>query len=98
MKKYYDAKEEEIEPQRNSNINESENNNDNDIYDIDDENCILHNTESSLYSDKNSKGSDLVSVDRLHPNDEGYELWGRHIAAAIIEHWNKSSSNNNNNQ
>ena len=97
MKKYYDAKEEEIEPQRNSNINESENNNDNDIYDIDDENCTLHNTESSFYSDKNSKGSDLVSVDRLHPNDEGYELWGRHIAAAIIEHWNKSSSNNNNN-
>jgi lysophospholipase L1-like esterase len=93
MKKYYDAKEEEIESPT-STIHE--NKNDNDIYDIDDENCILHNTESSFYSNKNSKGSDLVSVDRLHPNDEGYELWGRHIAAAIIEHWNKSSNNNNN--
>jgi hypothetical protein len=37
---------------------------------------------------RNEKNS-LVSVDRIHPNDEGYELWGRHIAAAIIEHWNK---------
>jgi hypothetical protein len=101
MKKYYDAKEDEIEPQKNNDINESENDNDNDNdndgYGIDDENYILHNTESSFYSNKSSKGSGLVSVDRLHPNDEGYELWGRHIAAAIIEHWKKSSNNNNNN-
>lgn len=34
-------------------------------------------------------GSNLVSVDKVHPNDEGYELWGRHIAAAIIKHWNE---------
>jgi hypothetical protein len=35
-----------------------------------------------------SFGSNLVSVDKVHPSDEGYELWGRHIAAAIIKHWN----------
>lgn len=34
-------------------------------------------------------GSNLVSIDKVHPNDEGYELWGRHIAAAIIQHWNE---------
>jgi len=27
----------------------------------------------------------------MHPNDEGYELWGRHIAAAIIEHLNEDT-------
>jgi hypothetical protein len=41
-------------------------------------------------------GRSLISVDNVHPNDEGYEFWGRHIAAAIIEEWNvqddKSSS------
>jgi hypothetical protein len=32
-------------------------------------------------------GSSYISMDRMHPNDEGYELWGRHIASAILEHW-----------
>ena len=35
------------------------------------------------------EGSDFVSVDGIHPNDEGYELWGRHIASAIIYHLKK---------
>lgn len=35
---------------------------------------------------KQRNGSDLVSVDKMHPNDEGYELWGRHIAAELIKH------------
>jgi len=39
--------------------------------------------------EKNREGSDFVSVDGIHPNDEGYELWGRHIAGAIIDHLNK---------
>lgn len=38
------------------------------------------------------RGGDLISADKIHPNDEGYELWGRYIAAAIIEHWNQTSS------
>lgn len=36
-----------------------------------------------------SSRSQYVAVDKMHPNDEGYELWGRHIAAAILEHWNR---------
>eukprot|EP00531_Pseudo-nitzschia_arenysensis_P017989 CAMPEP_0116117694 /NCGR_PEP_ID=MMETSP0329-20121206/1707_1 /TAXON_ID=697910 /ORGANISM="Pseudo-nitzschia arenysensis, Strain B593" /LENGTH=615 /DNA_ID=CAMNT_0003611271 /DNA_START=57 /DNA_END=1901 /DNA_ORIENTATION=- len=43
----------------------------------------------NVFSEKNP--SDFVSVDRMHPNDEGYELWGRHIAAAIIDHWKKEA-------
>jgi len=45
----------------------------------------------STISEKNP--SDLVSVDKMHPNDEGYELWGRHIAAAIIDHWKRNANN-----
>ncbi|KAL7511856.1 hypothetical protein ACHAXN_008978 [Cyclotella atomus] len=33
-------------------------------------------------------GSSLVSYDSIHPNEKGYNYWGRHIAAAIIEEWN----------
>lgn len=32
-------------------------------------------------------GAAYISMDKMHPNDEGYELWGRHIATAILEHW-----------
>ena len=77
MKKYYDSKEEELA---------SQNNNSN-------QNPFLQNSSSGEKNNfgVNQKGSELVSVDRMHPNDEGYELWGRHIAAAIIEHWNKNA-------
>ena len=49
-------------------------------------------SQNSLTSSERNP-SDLVSVDRMHPNDEGYEFWGRHIAAAIIDHWNKDADN-----
>jgi lysophospholipase L1-like esterase len=32
-------------------------------------------------------GSTLMAVDNVHPNDEGYDFWGRHIAAAIVAEW-----------
>jgi hypothetical protein len=32
-------------------------------------------------------GSTLIAVDGMHPNDEGYDIWGRHIALAIVQHW-----------
>ena len=32
-------------------------------------------------------GSSLIAVDGVHPNDAGYEFWGRHIANAICEEW-----------
>lgn len=52
----------------------------------------MGNSSTSCKSN-NRSGSDLVSVDRIHPNDEGYELWGRHIAAAIIDHWRITNKN-----
>lgn len=83
MKKYYDSKDQEPASQ-SSNLNQfqssqnsssSENNNN-----------VCASTKGN-----NRNTSDLVSVDRMHPNDEGYELWGRHIAAAIIEHLNEDT-------
>ena len=35
-------------------------------------------------------GSTLVSYDSIHPNETGYNYWGMHIAAAIIDEWKKS--------
>ena len=29
----------------------------------------------------------LMSADGIHPNDEGYAFWGRHIAQAIVHKW-----------
>eukprot|EP00980_Cylindrotheca_fusiformis_P020611 scaffold7679_cov134-Cylindrotheca_fusiformis.AAC.2 len=29
-----------------------------------------------------------VAQDKMHPNDEGYEIWGHHIAAAVVRRWN----------
>jgi lysophospholipase L1-like esterase len=34
-------------------------------------------------------GSTMMSPDRVHPNDNGYDFWGRHIAAAIVKEWQK---------
>jgi lysophospholipase L1-like esterase len=34
-------------------------------------------------------GSTLVSYDSIHPNEKGYNYWGRHIASAIIDEWGK---------
>lgn len=30
-------------------------------------------------------GSKIFSCDGVHPNDEGYDFWGRHIATAIVQ-------------
>lgn len=35
-------------------------------------------------------GSKLVSLDKIHPNDQGYDYWGRHIASAIVKEWKHS--------
>jgi hypothetical protein len=37
-------------------------------------------------------GSTMVSDDGIHPNDRGYELWGKFIAQAIVEHWERERS------
>jgi lysophospholipase L1-like esterase len=35
-------------------------------------------------------GSKVVFIDKVHPNDEGFDLWGRHIADGIIKNWPNS--------
>jgi len=37
-------------------------------------------------------GSKLISFDRVHPNDDGYDFWGRHIAEGIINAWKCNSA------
>lgn len=99
MKKYYDAKEEEnaSSAPRNSNYKDNPYGPGSEMATMENERLIQvidddhHRPEQH---NKNAPGqvpSDLVSVDRMHPNDEGYELWGRHIAAAIIQEWKRSS-------
>lgn len=34
-------------------------------------------------------GSIMVAADGIHPSDIGYDMWGRHIAGAIIREWEK---------
>ena len=38
--------------------------------------------------------SPLISPDKVHPSDEGYELWGRHIADAIVKEWDRQKQEN----
>lgn len=40
-----------------------------------------------LASSNHTPGSTLMAADNIHPNDEGYDFWGRHIAAAIVTEW-----------
>lgn len=39
--------------------------------------------------DQDTKGASFVGPDKVHPNDEGYEIWGHHIAAAVVRRWNR---------
>lgn len=47
--------------------------------------------EHQLVESKNTPGATLLAKDRIHPNDEGYDFWGRHIAAAIVREWDKDA-------
>jgi len=37
-------------------------------------------------------GKSMISVDGIHPNDSGYEFWGRFIGRAIMDHWDEQHS------
>ena len=57
--------------------------------------CVNHNLQyvdyfSSMANEKKGLGKEL-SEDGVHPNEKGYEYWGRHIAAAIIDEWKRQS-------
>jgi hypothetical protein len=47
--------------------------------------------EHEYYNDEPSAdrrpGESLVGADLVHPNDKGYEFWGRHIGLAIVREW-----------
>ena len=38
-------------------------------------------------------GTKLFCVDRIHPNEAGYDFWGRYIANAIIKEWKRKEIN-----
>ena len=85
MKQYYreDNKSSSVE---DITANECVIENDSKIRMIDDHDHLHYDVDRNE-EDQQRLGKNLVSVDQIHPNDEGYELWGRHIAAAIIGHW-----------
>jgi len=56
------------------------------------ENMIAYHTRKNtnyiakLFNDINSSANDkFFAVDGVHPNDEGYEAWGRHIGLGIVQ-------------
>ena len=52
------------------------------------QNCREH----QLIEPQHTPGSTLIAEDRIHPNDAGYDFWGRHIAAAIVREWNEEDN------
>jgi len=46
-----------------------------------------HKEEEDYNNNEDKTTTGFVSVDNVHPNDEGYDFWGRHIAAAIVTEW-----------
>jgi hypothetical protein len=52
-----------------------------------------HNAPVPRLSERPGKpGSKIFSVDNVHPNDEGYDYWGRYIATAIVGEWKRKES------
>merc|ERR1712150_8855 len=46
---------------------------------------------AKLFQDTSQRQSDgLFSADGVHPNDEGYDFWGRHLATSIIQELEKN--------
>lgn len=99
MEKYYSKKEEESaldkkksdqRIRRSSAQSAIDDENNIQIIMDDDDHDQFASSASSGARDPAHHGADLLSVDSIHPNDDGYELWGRHIAGAIIEHWNNN--------
>jgi lysophospholipase L1-like esterase len=51
---------------------------------------VLSTTRLPLSQRSGQPGTKIFSMDRIHPNDDGYDYWGRFIADAIIREWDKS--------
>mmetsp|Transcript_25886 Transcript_25886/g.61405 ORF Transcript_25886/g.61405 Transcript_25886/m.61405 type:complete len:550 (-) Transcript_25886:1577-3226(-) len=97
MKKYYDAKHEENSSpagDRSSNYKDNPYGPTSEIAEMENERLIqiIDDDHRSMEGSENSEEkvpTSYVSVDKMHPNDEGYEIWGRHIASAILERWDR---------
>jgi lysophospholipase L1-like esterase len=46
--------------------------------------CVTHSHDSKR---QRHPGASMVAVDGVHPNDAGYEMWGRYIASIIAKEW-----------
>lgn len=60
---------------------------DDDLYYLEDDStvaCVQTNHSKILHP-----GSSLISMDGIHPNDAGYDAWGRIIGQAIVDQWRK---------
>eukprot|EP00522_Entomoneis_paludosa_P004131 CAMPEP_0172474130 /NCGR_PEP_ID=MMETSP1065-20121228/69197_1 /TAXON_ID=265537 /ORGANISM="Amphiprora paludosa, Strain CCMP125" /LENGTH=724 /DNA_ID=CAMNT_0013232309 /DNA_START=111 /DNA_END=2286 /DNA_ORIENTATION=+ len=50
-----------------------------------------HHPDESFHEFENGNARDtsiMLSIDKLHPSDAGYEIWGRHIAQQVLKEWN----------
>jgi hypothetical protein len=57
------------------------------LYEIRDDGIAL--VKRNRASASQHPGASMVSQDGIHPNEKGYELWGKYIARVIVEHWKK---------
>lgn len=53
-----------------------------DLYQLELDGCI----EVESWEREQYLGSSMIAADGIHPNDAGYDLWGRLIARRIVEH------------
>lgn len=60
---------------------------DDDLYELEVDSVIA----LSYEPERTFPGASLVSADGIHPNDEGYEVWGRYIAQNILDRVKKET-------
>ena len=49
--------------------------------------CQFNPPEPKLSLRNGTPGQKVIGVDKIHPNDEGYDFWGRYIANNILTAW-----------
>jgi hypothetical protein len=54
--------------------------------------CTSHTTTDPERLPLRKRHLGMFSVDGIHPNDQGYEFWGRYIAQSIVEEWKRKQS------
>ena len=62
-----------------------------DLYQVDMDEIGVLRPEDDIYSIQSA--SPMLASDGIHPNDLGYEVWGRFIAQRIMANWDKDQRN-----